>query len=481
MKNALFQNGFFKRLASFHGDTRGNIAMMFALLALPIFLVVGLAIDASRASLVRYHFQTALDSAALAVGSIYADHDELETIARAYVDKNFIVHGTTINDISLVDNGQEISIVGDFTMTTYFMGLIQRGTIEVSTETEVKRAGGGLLVTLVLDNTGSMEGSRISSLRGASQSLINELFSEENNSEDLRIAIVPYASMVNPGQEAEYLLSPLDLSTIDTDEPLGWHGCVFERSGVLNALADTLPSVLGGYWTPFIYPPGSDNNYNWYNEDSANENYQSNNGTGPNLGCPTPIVPLTNNKAKLDAAITNMTHWNRGGTLTDIGMAWGLRVMSPGIPFNESAEIDPITIGTDTPQSLWDSPRWRKAIVLMTDGESGFYDGYGSDSWSSDYTGYGRQGTGVAYELYGSSASRSEINANIADLCQEAKDDGIIVYTVVFTSGVGTDTRAMYQACASDPGKYWYAPDNDSLANSFEQIGSDLSRLRITR
>ena len=480
MKNALFQNGFARRLAGFHRDTRGNIAMLFALLALPVFLVVGLAIDASRASLVRYHFQTALDSAALAVGSIYADHDELETIARAYVDKNFIVHGTTVNDVSLVDNGQEIFITGEFTMTTYFMGLIQRGTIEVSTETEVKRAGGGLLVTLVLDNTGSMAGSRISSLRGASQTLIDELFSEENNSEDLRVAIVPYASVVNPGPEATSLLSPLNLTALDLDNPLGWHGCVFERSGLLNTLTDVAP-VLGSYWTPYIYPPGDDNNYNWYNADSANENYQSNNGTGPNLGCPTPIVPLTNNKATLDAAITDMVHWNRGGTLTDIGMAWGLRVMSPGVPFDESTEIDPQTIATDTPLSLWDSPRWRKAIVLMTDGESQFYDGYGSDSWTSDYTGYGRQGTGVAYELYGNTASRSEINANISTLCQQAKDEGIIVYTVVFTSSVGSDTRDMYEGCASDPGKYWYAPDNDALSDSFEQIGSDLSRLRITR
>ena len=176
-----------------------------------------------------------------------------------------------------------------------------------------------------------------------------------------------------------------------------------------------------------------------------------------------------------------MVHWSRGGTLTDIGMAWGIRVMTPGIPFDESAEIDPVTTGSETPTTVWDSSRWRKAIVLMTDGESQFYDGYGSDSHDSDITGYGREGTGVAYELYGSSASRSEINTNIAALCQQAKDMGIIVYTVVFTSSVGTDTRNMYEACASDPGKYWYAPDSDALANTFEQIGSDLSRLRITR
>ncbi|MCI4646228.1 MAG: pilus assembly protein [Hyphomonadaceae bacterium] len=469
------------RRSDFAQNQRGNVAMMFALIALPIFLVVGLAIDASRASLVRYHFQTALDAAALAVGSTYKPHDELETMAQAYVRKNFIVEGTTINRIRLIDNGQELTLSGNFTMNTYFMGLIERGTLDVSNATEVKRAGGGLLVTMVLDNTGSMAGSRIASLRESSQALVNELFSEENNTEDLRVGIVPYAASVNPGSEAEYLLSPFDLSVLDLDNALGWHGCVFERSGLLSTLTDLAPSVLGGYWTPYIYPPGPDNNFNWGDEDSANESYQSNSGTGPNLGCPTPIVPLTNSKGTLDAAIANMKHWNRGGTLTDIGMAWGIRVMTPGNPFNESAEIDPITTGSDTPTSLWDSSRWRKAIVLMTDGESQFYDGYHSDDHDSDITGYGREGTGVAFELYGSSASRSEINTNIASLCQQAKDMGIIVYTVVFTSSVGTDTRTMYEECASDPGKYWYAPDSDALANTFEQIGSDLSRLRITR
>ncbi len=146
----------------------------------------------------------------------------------------------------------------------------------------------------------------------------------------------------------------------------------------------------------------------------------------------------------------------------------------------------------------------------MTDGESSFYNYPGrngsdynqegtrpndSHSSASDYTAYGRWNeTGSnAKAIYDSApgyvradgstdnTARGKMNRRIFDLCETAKSQGIVVYSVVFTSSVGPETREMYRACASDPGKYWYAPTQSALTTAFEQVGSDLSKLRITR
>ena len=491
------------RIRRFAAQRKGAVAINFGIVLIPLMGLTGLTIDGSRALLTRYQFQSALDSAALSVGSTYTTQEELKALADAYVAKNFKVPGATVTNISVNDTGGNVIVTGTFTLDTYFMSIFGQPTLALGATTEVKRAGGGLLVTLVLDNTGSMWGSNnIKSLRDASDSLTKNLFGDDTAPADLRVGIVPYASMVNPGDEAPGLLPPGDSDRMEyfPNDKTKWKGCVVEREGWDLSMSDDAPGT-GKYWKRFEYPRGDDNNYDPSDPDTIDPggDRNSNGFTGPNVGCPTPITPLTNSKSTIDAAVRDLTAWNRGGTLTDIGVAWGLRVLSPGAPFTESAQKDPKTQTLDpstgtldpsTGESLWQSTRWRKAMVIMTDGESLFYRvGNASPNKklkgvSSDYTGYERLKEGVAKSIFGNdnaNNARNDVNKRIAALCTRAKSQGIIVYTVVFTSRVNNTTKKVYQDCASDPGKFWYAPNKTALNDSFAQIGSDLSRLRITR
>ena len=70
--------------------------------------------------------------------------------------------------------------------------------------------------------------------------------------------------------------------------------------------------------------PG-DNNWPGVNETVA----AGNNATGPNLGCGPAITPLQPSKAVALAAINNMGPWSRGGTMGNLGLAWGWRTLSP--------------------------------------------------------------------------------------------------------------------------------------------------------
>lgn len=492
-------------MRGWRANTRGGLTVPMALVISGLLIMVGLAVDGTRAFLAKDKFQAALDAAALALGTTYDDDGALDALALRFVERNFDMSGTQINLVDAVATAEDVVVTGSFDLNTFFMQIFARDTITLTARTEVKRAGGGLMVSLVLDNTGSMWArGNIASLRSASQALVDTVFDDKLVEPDLRFAVVPYAAAVNPGLAANDLVSlPRARGDVSPGNETGWKGCVMARRGA-NSLTDTPASLAS--WEPYWFPPGSDNDYTEGDAASIVPGgvVNSNHITGPNIGCPTPILPLTQYKTQIDAALSGMSAWNRGGTLTDIGLAWGIRVLSPGHPFAESATQRDVKNN----MPLWDSPRWRRAIVLMTDGESSFYNYPGggganqegtrpnaSHPSASDYTAYGRwNATGSnAREIFASApgylrpdgtvdnSTRGKLNRRIFDLCEAAKAQGIIVYTVVFTSGVGEDTREMYRACASDPGKYWYAPTQDALTTAFQQVGSDLSKLRITR
>tara|TARA_Y100000815_G_scaffold150594_2_gene136636 strand:+ start:132091 stop:133602 length:1512 start_codon:yes stop_codon:yes gene_type:complete len=480
------KTGFFGRLKALRDERSGAMAVNFALLLIPLLASVGLSIDGSRFLLTRYHLQSAVDRAALAVATIYQGQSTLDAIATQYVTKNFSLSETTLGEVSTSVSGDIITVDGTATMKTLFMSILEVSEVQVSVTTKVKRAGGGLLVSLVLDNTGSMwsgSPSKISSLRSASDILVDAIFDGETEPDDLRVAIVPYAATVNPGSIADTIVDTHSYG-LRTDDIDGWKGCVMERAGA-DSIADTGPDVAK--WSPFFWEPSVDNDYDLDDPDTIHPGgyYNSNGITGPNIGCPTPILPLTKSYSDVDAAVDALTAWNRGGTLGDIGMAWGIRTLSPGVPFDQSTEVDPKTGAT-----LWDSPRWRKAIVMMTDGDNVFYDLPGSAGpneahpGKSDYTAYGRLGESQAnaiFETNNKNLANEIVDDRLLSLCAQAKDKDIIVYTVTFGSSPSAATRQTFQDCASDPGKYYHAPSNTELENAFGTIGAELSKLRIVK
>ena len=482
----------------FLANTSGATAISFGVLLVPLLAAVGLSIDGSRILLTRYHLQASTDAAALAIATVYDDDDTLEDLAEKYVEKNFTLAGARLGDIDVdvveedlddddIDEENTVTVSAKASADTLFMSIMNVSQFNVDVSTTVKRAGGGLLVSLVLDNTGSMWGgspSKIEALRSAADVLVDEVFDGELTPEDLRVAVVPYAATVNPGAVADSIVGPHSYGLRDPNKIDGWKGCVMERAGA-DSIADTPPTTAT--WTPFWYEPAVDNNY-----DPADSTTiipgglkNSNGIAGPNTGCPTPITPLTRDLDVVEDAIEALSAWNRGGTLGDIGMAWGIRSLSPGLPFDESTEIDPRTGAT-----LWDSPRWRKAIVLMTDGDNLFYDLPGNSGpntahpGNSDYTGYGRLGEAQANALFGTSnknTAKTKVDTRLKSLCTTAKTQDIIVYTVTFGSSPSSSTKAVFQDCASDLGKYYHAPGKETLENAFGTIGAELSKLRITR
>ncbi len=502
-------------------DKAASVAVQFALIIIPLLITIGLAIDGSRLFLVNYRFQTSLDSAALAIGTTFGSNEYLESVAKLYVDKNFQVPGADVQSVKVANSAEQVVLSGSVKLNTLFGSFLGREYVMINATTDVRRAGGGLMVALVLDNTGSMWAnsggkSRINGLRDASLSLTAELFKPENSKDEIRVGVVPYTSMVNPGLEYSEIVDTSMTSDFRVADPQGltglaasdlavlkyapadktqWKGCVYERDGA--ASIDDTPPGGANNWRPLIWPIYNDNLYEVYksggskgqidpNTVDPGGNKNANSFTGPNVGCPTPILPLTNKQSDVNAALTAMTAWNRGGTLSDIGMAWGIRVLSPSAPFTESNTIK----DTKTGESIWESPRWRRAIVLMTDGDNLVYNAGNegtrvkAGTERSDITGYGRLGEAKMNGLFKSNNAgtvKTRVDERLLQLCESAKKDNIVVYTVVFSNSANAATRAIYESCASDKGKYWYAPSAEALNSAFGAIGSDLNKLRITK
>lgn len=154
-----------------------------------------------------------------------------------------------------------------------------------------------------------------------------------------------------------------------------------------------------------------------------------------------------------------------GTTNIPIGISWGVRVLSPGMPFTEGVSYD--EEGTI------------KAMVVLTDGEN-YLDGRNNPNYSH-YSGYGYMRDGrLGIQTSSDSTIRNALNDRTEAACEYAKSLGIRVYTITFQVN-SSSTRDMMRDCATHPTLYFDSPSDDALRSAFEMIAGDLTNLRLSR
>src|SRR6476646_860110 len=77
--------------AALHTDSSGNVAIIFAIAAIPVFGLVGAAVDYSRANAARTSMQVALDAAALTVAkeALNLPSGQVQAKAKTYFNAQF--------------------------------------------------------------------------------------------------------------------------------------------------------------------------------------------------------------------------------------------------------------------------------------------------------------------------------------------------------------------------------------------------------
>ena len=443
-------------LAGFAEDRRGVVAILFALALIPSVAAGGAAVDISRAYIVKQRLGFALDAAGLAVGSATGLSDaELNTLMLSYFNANYPVDeiGVTATPVLTIQDS-ELTLTATAEIDTTLMRIAQINSITVSATTTIIRETSGLDVVLVLDNTGSMSGSKLTSLKDASETFIDILFGDETEPELLKVGIVPFTGSVNLGVDTTFRDTYTTVNPADGNyDPDDWRGCVEARAYPYDTTDDSQldPNAGGGKWERYLYPDHYyRNRWSRLRDDLSNNAYY-----GPNKQCPVELLPLTNVKQdildKIDEMIAN------GVTHVNLGAVWGWRVLSPSAPYTNGA--------------AYDDEETNKAIVIMTDGEnyisssSGAYSGYG-------YLSDGNLGTTSR------SAAEDELDSRLSEVCTNIKATGVLVYTITFQVDSNTIQNLM-RNCATDSNKYFNSPSGDELESAFRAIGAELSNLRI--
>lgn len=513
------------RFKGFWREKSGNFGLMLALTLPPIFFAIDFAVDISRLINAKATLQSAADSALLAASHLKNEGMSREEMFKRFLQTN-VAGNSDIRkvrgDIDVDSGLNHIRTRAEVTATVDIGFLSYLGySGDITVFSGAYEATDTLEVAMVLDNTGSMGAARMKALRDAANSLVDILANTKTSSRQVKGALVPFVSAVNikgEGFDEKWIdkdgIAPynganfekksdgrpynhLELFDRIGNDRFGrkveWKGCVEARPVPYNLSDDAPhPSDPSTLFVPYFAPdnPGvaakSPNSGEYWNnsyiEDSdsapatrqAVARYRDPTGTyidekgprttGPNYACPTPVQPLTEDFQKLHDAIDQMIYWEGGGTNVSEGLAWGMRVLSPGEPYTQGAPFDDESVS--------------KVLVVFTDGENTVFGASKETKNTSDYGAYSFLDSG-RFGTTNRGKALTGVNTWTQTMCTALKDNGVKVFAVL----LGADTQAnrkLYSACASSPSYYYPTSDVSELQSVFAKIGSEVAQLYLT-
>lgn len=308
----------------FWKDTTGNIGIIAGLVLIPVLLATGAAVDFGRANYARTVLQGAVDAAALAGGaSKDKSPDRLQAIVEQYLIANHaqqVLQYVSKVDQNIDSKSGTFNVMVEGALPTSFMAIAGIKMMDIGARSQVNLGSQALEIALVLDNTGSMAGTKIANLKTAANNLVNIIEKEAASYSDAKFAVVPFAEYVNVGVGSGSA-SWLDKSGIGSAT---WNGCVGSRRQpfdlTLGTSANLYPAVAG-------------------------------------VPCNTQLLPLTTDMAAVHSRINLMTA--TGSTYIPTGLLWGWNVLDSNVPFSEGRT-----------KIQMKALKGRKALILMTDGEN---------------------------------------------------------------------------------------------------------------
>ncbi len=185
----------------FRHSKRGNVAVLFALTALPLITVVGAAVDYSGAANLQSHLQADTDAAALvACKSPLTAEADLKALAQKALNGYMPGQTVTITKFKATNNPRSVELTTKVTYPTRFMKIANVSSLNVSITSGCAAGENFYEIALVLDTTGSMSqsagtGTKIQALRTAATNFVNTMFTNFDPTH-LKMSIVPFAASV---------------------------------------------------------------------------------------------------------------------------------------------------------------------------------------------------------------------------------------------------------------------------------------------
>lgn len=483
-----------RQITRFRRDESGAVALVYAPMAIVLLLAAGMAIDYSRGYLVKKEISRALDAAVLAAGSLATTNQEQMTdLAERYFDANISDSTRTNFDpkITVTFGQDELTATSSANVQTYLMKLVGHDNMFVAAKSVAGTTLVNVEVALVLDNTGSMSGSKMSSLKSAAKTLVDTLYEPEGSDEFVRFALVPFTGGVNVGTDKinESWIDKAGASTAAQEDfksnytywgmsqydgmtayealnhfNADWQGCVRARVG--QGYADGSLVDLDVWDVP---PDASDPDTKWALMVKPVHGYTSWWGSKPSNSsirnrlefddtCPNAeILPLSNSKGTIKSKIDSMNA--DGWTSVPVGLIWGWRVLSSDEPYTEGAD--------------YEEDNMRKVIVVLTDGQND-HQYYTSNKTEGVYSAYGMP----AYDHLGYGWLGNGLDDKLETICENVKSKNILIYSITFQVS-DNNTKDLMRNCATREDMYFNSPNAASLQDAFDEIASGLQKLQL--
>jgi len=438
-------------LRRFLKDRRAGVAPMFALAIIPVIGLTGAAIDYSRANAAKVSIQAALDSTSLAMAKLAPTLTaaQLQTKANAYFQA--LLNSPQAKNVSITTaysttSGGQLTITGSGSMDTTFMKVMGYQSLDIGSSSTVKWGMNRMRVALALDNTGSMNDSgKIGALRTATKSLLAQLKTAAPNNGDVYVSIIPFSRDVNASEIGTYSSNWIRWAKTGSDTD-SWDdnngSCSGGGGWGWGWGGSSSKSTCSGTWT-------ADNHNTWNGCIMDRDQSYDVTNTAPSAGTPATLFPAQQYDS-CPVAMMGLTYdWTALNNKADAMFASGNTNQAIGLAWAwQSLTAAPFTI---PPKDT--NYQYSDVIILMSDGLNT------QNRWST---------------------SQSTIDTRQKTMCDNVKAAGITLYTIhVNTDGDPTSTVLQY--CASDTNKFFTVTSSSGIGAVFSQIGTNLSKLRVSK
>jgi len=453
-----------RRFATFGRDRKGNFAMMTAILMVPLLTGAGMMIDYANMTRQKSKLQNAVDSAVLMAGGEHRRTGNLPPSSKVVdmIEANF---GASVQIVEYAIEDEEIKLRASTNTDALFMDIIGRGQQQQAAEATVPvTIGTKAEIAMVLDTTGSMgNDGRMASLKTVATDFVNDTLDLLPNptSDAIKIGIVPFANYVNVGLSQggqPWLDVPADETTTS---------CYMTRPLISKSGCTTQTGTSTNDGVPYTYTYETCTHYDYGPEEEVcNNNSKTWRGCvgsrAPalnvadqaysvrvpgllDISCTSEMQPLTNQRSLLLSTISGLPTSRK--TYIGAGVSWANRLLSRKAPFTEAEPY-----GGET----------KKFMIVMSDGDNTLAPNVGTDS-------HLHENSDTAYA-----------DDQTKKACKEARDEGVTVYTIAFGTSVSSEGKAVLEACAGDPSRFYDAKSASDLQESFDAIAAAIFTLRLT-
>ena len=448
--------GIRRGLGAFGSSQRGNVAMMTALIAVPLLGLLGGAVDLVRMNQMRSEIQGVVDAGVLAISEINNNNDPKTTVeqfVKAGLRQSKLDPDAISLDVKVAEviNGKTVDVTANYQMKTFFLGMLGMNNMDIKIASSGTQTYSDIEIALVLDISGSMEGEKFENMQDAAEDFIDAVLTDKMK-QQTTISIIPFSSNVNVGDNFwEFVKKKNVDNNHDTNFFDGhvWDGCVEWNVGMFNDDRPT-PNSLN------VMPRFKDDA-----DASLRHCPESNNEA----------LYLSNTRSDLKDKIDDLTISRN--TSLDVGALIGLKALSPDMKAHLKGDQQA------KHPAAYDSGVM-KALIIMTDGEAtdhkrpnagcdvlGFWD------WSNNQNQWVWKN--CSYQKYSASQNRT----NFTQVCNEAKSNGIMVYTIGFQINKGGNSDKIMSACASSVSQYYYIEDTN-ISAAFKSIAASINGVRLT-